>query len=154
MSGPTQVPGPRPSLAVYGTFTRCGGTFQNTSTEVQDGLCLVLQPHPDESGWFRLIRVRSPLLTESRFLSFPRGTEMFQFPRLAAYAYGFSGRSFRDPGLNARLTAPPGLSQSSAPFIACWRQDIPHTPLVAWPHGSRPPTTHVPGVQARRLNEG
>src|SRR4029453_13797488 len=33
--------------------------------------------------WFGLIRVRSPLLTESRFLSFPPGTEMFQFPGLA-----------------------------------------------------------------------
>jgi hypothetical protein len=36
------------------------------------------------------------------------------------------------------LTAPPGLSQSSTPFVASWRQDIPHTPLVAWPHWSRP----------------
>ena len=94
----------------------------------------VLQPHSDESEWFRLIRVRSPLLTESRFLSFPRGTEMFQFPRLAPATYGFSGRSFGDPGLNARLTAPPGISPSSAPFIACWRLDIPHLPLVTWPH--------------------
>jgi hypothetical protein len=32
---------------------------------------------------FRLIRFRSPLLTESIFLSFPPGTEMFQFPGLA-----------------------------------------------------------------------
>eukprot|EP00541_Cyclophora_tenuis_P013295 CAMPEP_0116576758 /NCGR_PEP_ID=MMETSP0397-20121206/20719_1 /TAXON_ID=216820 /ORGANISM="Cyclophora tenuis, Strain ECT3854" /LENGTH=38 /DNA_ID= /DNA_START= /DNA_END= /DNA_ORIENTATION= len=35
---------------------------------------------------------------------------------------------FRDPGINARLTAPPGFSQPSTPFIAFWRQDIPHTP--------------------------
>ncbi len=49
----------------------------------------VLQPRPDESGRFGLIRVRSPLLTESRLLSFPPGTEMFQFPGLAAVAYGF-----------------------------------------------------------------
>ena len=94
----------------------------------------VLQPHPDESGWFGLIRVRSPLLTESRLLSFPPGTEMFQFPGFAPCTYGFSARLIRDPGLNARLTAPPGLSQSSTPFIASWRQDIPHMPLVAWPH--------------------
>src|SRR5439155_16016956 len=94
---------------------------------------LVLQPRPDESGRFGLGPVRSPLLGPSRLLSFPRGTEMFQFPPLAPAAYGFSGGSFRDPGLNARLTAPPGLSQSSTPFIACRRQDIPHTPLVAWP---------------------
>ena len=33
---------------------------------------------------FRLIPFRSPLLRESRLLSFPRGTEMFQFPRLAS----------------------------------------------------------------------
>src|SRR5205807_8114250 len=91
------------------------------------------QPHPDESGWFRLIRVRSPLLTESRFLSLPGGNEMFQFPPFAMHTYGFSVHQFGNPGLNARLTAPPGLSQSSTPFIACWRLDIPHTPLVAWP---------------------
>ena len=93
----------------------------------------VLQPHPDESKWFRLIRVRSPLLTESRFLSFPPGTEMFQFPGFAAYTYGFSVCRFGYSGINARLTASPDLSQSSAPFIAFWRPDIPHTPLVAWP---------------------
>ena len=30
-----------------------------------------------------LVRVRSPLLTESRLMSFPPGTEMFQFPGFA-----------------------------------------------------------------------
>ena len=30
-----------------------------------------------------LVRVRSPLLTESRLMSFPLGTEMFHFPRFA-----------------------------------------------------------------------
>src|SRR5438132_6036282 len=94
---------------------------------------LVLQPRPDESRRFGLWPVRSPLLRPSRLLSFPRGTEMFQFPPFAPAAYGLGGWSFGNPGLNARLTAPPGLSQSSTPFIACRRQDIPHTPLVAWP---------------------
>ena len=32
--------------------------------------------------WFGLIPFRSPLLRESRFLSFPRATKMFQFARL------------------------------------------------------------------------
>ena len=32
---------------------------------------------------FRLVRLRSPLLTESRLISFPPGTEMFQFPGFA-----------------------------------------------------------------------
>jgi hypothetical protein len=134
VSGPTQVPNHNRSPVAYGTFTLFGRTFQNTSAKVLGCLRLVLQPHSDESEWFRLIRVRSPLLTESRFLSLPRGTEMFQFPRFAPHTYGFSVRSFGDPGLNARLTAPPGLSQSSTPFFAFWRQDIPHMPLVAWPH--------------------
>ena len=39
-----------------------------------------------------LVRVRSPLLTESRLMSFPPGTEMFQFPGFASPAYGFSWR--------------------------------------------------------------
>jgi len=30
-----------------------------------------------------LVRVRSPLLAESRLISFPPGTEMFQFPGFA-----------------------------------------------------------------------
>ena len=37
-----------------------------------------------------LIRFRSPLLTESLLLSFPPGTEMFQFPGFASRTYAFS----------------------------------------------------------------
>ena len=40
--------------------------------------------------WFRLLRVRSPLLTESMFLSFPPGTEMFQFPGFPSIRYGLA----------------------------------------------------------------
>ena len=36
-----------------------------------------------------LVRVRSPLLTESRLMSFPPGTEMFQFPGFASHSYEF-----------------------------------------------------------------
>ena len=36
-----------------------------------------------------LVRVRSPLLTESRLMSFPPGTEMFQFPGFASLSYVF-----------------------------------------------------------------
>ena len=35
---------------------------------------------------FGLFPVRSPLLGESRLISFPLGTEMFQFPRLPLLA--------------------------------------------------------------------
>ncbi len=39
-----------------------------------------------------LLPVRSPLLGESRLISFPRGTEMFQFPRFASFDYEFIKR--------------------------------------------------------------
>ena len=37
-----------------------------------------------------LVRVRSPLLTESRLMSFPPVTEMFQFTGFASPTYEFS----------------------------------------------------------------
>ena len=39
-----------------------------------------------------LLRFRSPLLSESRLMSFPRATEMFQFTRFASHTYVFSVR--------------------------------------------------------------
>ena len=42
---------------------------------------------------FSLFRFRSPLLAESRLLSFPPGTEMFQFPGFASISYVFRYRS-------------------------------------------------------------
>ena len=48
---------------------------------------------PDAFGYVRtatgLVRVRSPLLTESRLISFPLATEMFQFARFASAPYVF-----------------------------------------------------------------
>ena len=90
----TQVPDGRATPFAYGTITRCGRPFQVVRLDVTlvTPMRPVLQPHGDESPWFRLVRVRSPLLTESRFLSLPPGTEMFQFPGLAPHAYGFSVR--------------------------------------------------------------
>ena len=41
---------------------------------------------------FGLFPVRSPLLGESRLLSSPAGTKMFQFPAFASATYGFSCR--------------------------------------------------------------
>ena len=38
----------------------------------------------------RLVRFRSPLLSESRLMSFPRATEMFQFARFAFSSYLFT----------------------------------------------------------------
>ena len=84
VSGPTQVPDRACWPLAYRTVTVWGGPFQGASARLLAQLRRVLQPCPGMPGQFGLVRVRSPLLTESRFLSFPRGTEMFQFPRLAA----------------------------------------------------------------------
>ena len=92
VSGPTQELDGRLLSDAYGTITLYGRTFQNASAGKKFGNSHmpVLQPLPDESRRFRLIRVRSPLLTESLLLSFPPGTEMFQFPGSAPCTYGFS----------------------------------------------------------------
>src|SRR5690625_2021691 len=56
---------------------------------------------------FRLFPVRSPLLRESRLISFPRGTEMFHFPRFPSPPYGFRWR--------CRDITPGGLPHSEIP---------------------------------------
>ena len=105
----------------------------SSSRQICNSICEPHNPAGQADG-LGYIPFRSPLLGKSLLLSLPMGTEMFQFPTFAPYAYVFSIRSFRDPGINARLTTSPGLSQPSTPFIAFWRQDIPHTPLCIWPH--------------------
>ena len=59
---------------------------------------------------FGLFPFRSPLLGESRLLSLPTGTEMFQFPALASCPYGFRAGS---AGINRR-----GLPHSGIPGLA------------------------------------
>jgi hypothetical protein len=89
---------------------------------------------------FGLIRVRSPLLTESQLISFPAGTEMCQFPAFALtglciqpamtqISLGLVSQ-FGNPGINGCLTPAPGLSQFATSFIASRHLDIHHTPLV------------------------
>ena len=79
-----------------------------------------------------LLRVRSPLLAESLLMSFPPGTEMFQFPGFASAHYGFMYRypcgwvaPFGYPRINAcsrlpmafrsvpRPSSPPGAKAST-----------------------------------------
>ena len=62
-----------------------------TDTALQD-YHLLWSFFPERSRSSCLIRFRSPLLTESRLLSFPPVTEMFQFTGFAPYAYAFSIR--------------------------------------------------------------
>lgn len=77
-----------------------------------------LQPRRGKPPRFGLFPFRSPLLGKSIFLSTPAVTKMFQFTAFATHAYVFSVRQFRDPGIDARLSTPPGFSQTSTPFYA------------------------------------
>src|SRR6202008_198905 len=84
-----------------------------------------------------LLRFRSPLLSESRLMSFPRDTEMFQFTRVASHTYVFSMRwpygrvfPFGNLRIKANLPAPRSLSQPITSFVACNRQGIHHMHLV------------------------
>ena len=96
---------------------------------------------------FRLIPVRSPLLRESRLLSLPRPTEMYQFERFPPQALWIQtwvtghdpGRvsPFGHPRISALLAAPRGFSQPHASFIGSWRQGIHRGPFVTWPRCSR-----------------
>ena len=67
-----------------------------------------------------LFRFRSPLLAESRLMSFPPGTEMFQFPRFASFTYVFSERYPIRGGLPHSDTPGSKLARSSPRiFAAC-----------------------------------
>ena len=75
-------------------------------------------------------------------LSFPQGTEMFQFPWFPLPALcvqtgvtphdGCRVSPFGHPRINARSTAPRGFSQSPTSFIGSRRQGIHRWLFVAW----------------------
>jgi hypothetical protein len=89
---------------------------------------------------FRLFPVRSPLLGESRLLSLPRPTEMFQFGRFPPQALCVqTWVTGHDPGrvspfghlrIKASLAAPRSISLPRASFIGSWRQGIHRKPFV------------------------
>ncbi len=91
---------------------------------------------------FRLFPFRSPLLRESLLLSFPRGTEMFQFPRSPPLALCVQARvtphdgcrvsPFGHPRIEAWSAAPRGFSQPPTSFIGVRCQGIHRWLFVAW----------------------
>ena len=141
---------------MYGALTHCGAPFQNASTTHQ--LCnsvkdlVPLLSGPTTPNWqrhqalpparFRLFPFRSPLLRESLLLSFPRGTEMFQFPRFPLPALcvqtgvtphdGCRVSPFGHPRIKAWSAAPRGFSQPPTSFIGSRRQGIHRWLFVAW----------------------
>ena len=71
---------------VYAAITLYGAVSQRASTNDWIGNSTIAGPTtptgPRSIG-FGLMRFRSPLLSQSRFLSFPSGTEMVHFPEFA-----------------------------------------------------------------------
>ena len=87
------------------------------------------QPRPNQrSGRFGLFPVRSPLLRESRLLSFPRATEMFHFARFASEPYyppcgrssGADDSASAEPGCPIRRSRDLGLLDGSPGLIAAF----------------------------------
>ena len=79
----------RPDFPVLFSYSlRSRGVSATTPGSPATPYAQRLQPSPCIR--FGLFPFRSPLLGESRLLSFPRGTKMFQFPRFAPLAYVFS----------------------------------------------------------------
>ena len=86
----------------------------------------------------RLFPFRSPLLWESRLISFPPGTKMFQFSGFASAdlciqsGMTLAGRvsPFGHLRVKACLPARRNFSQTATSFIACDRQGIHHMHLV------------------------
>ena len=73
-------------IFAYAAITLYGAPSQRASTNDWIGNSTVAGPTtptgPKSIG-FGLMRFRSPLLSQSRFLSFPSGTEMVHFPEFA-----------------------------------------------------------------------
>ena len=115
----------------YKAVTFFGQTFQSVLL-----LCFLPYRSPTtpimpKHNRFGLVRVRSPLLTESLLFSFPPGTQMFQFPGLAWYntislLMGYPIRKSTDQ----RLFAPPrSFSQLITSFFALQSLGILRMPL-------------------------
>ena len=155
--GHTRLPRP----FAYRAVTCCGAAFQRLRLKrcipagCRSRPCMPYNPLcPTPAGLagirFRLFPVRSPLLRESRLMSFPRGTEMFQFPRFPSIPYGFRHRyhPITDGGLPHSETCG-SMSACDSPqhFGACpvlLRPLAPRHPpcalasltcLQAFPHG-------------------
>ena len=133
MSRGTRVPTRSLSSFAYRTVTFSGEPFR--TLRLNDRFVTPYerapQPRMTEVTRFGLFRVRSPLLTESRLISLPRGTEMVHFPRFASSSlciqlvitgHDSSGVApFRNPRIKACLPLPEAyrcLPRLSSPLCA------------------------------------
>ena len=120
---------------------------------------LVLQPLSSNARMlalerFGLVPVRSPLLGESRLISFPTGTEMVQFPAFALWRSGMTRTGFPHSdipvstlacqldGAYRRLLRPSSPPDAKASTVCPSQLDpILNRFSVPTPHGAGPSTT-------------
>ena len=123
----------------YGAITLFCQTFQNVLLECISPYQLSRNPKV-QVPWFRLIRVRSPLLAESRLISTPPVTEMFHFAgyrsihlwiQYIVTRLSWLGFPIRKSPGQSQFAATRSLSQLVTSFIACQCQGIHHVPLAA-----------------------
>ena len=124
----------------YRAFTFYGGTFQNLLLERTSPYCVSHNPR-SQATWFGLIRVRSPLLAESRLISTPSGTEMFHFPeyrpvylwiQYTVTTFWWLGFPIRKSPVQSLFAANRSLSQLVTSFIASESQGIRRAPLITF----------------------
>ncbi len=127
---PTQVPSGRRSAFVYGAVTLFGLPFQYSSTSRPFSDSHVEGPTTPrrKPPRFGLFPVRSPLLRESRFLSFPPATKMFQFAGFAATRLWIQRGLIRESPDQRSFDSFPGLF---AVFHALHRLLMPRHPPCA-----------------------
>jgi hypothetical protein len=145
----------RPCDFAYGTVALCGARFHTLRlshdfvTPAGPTTIRTRRPTtPDAQrvvafrrAGFGLFPFRSPLLRESQLISFPRGTEMFHFPRLSSPRLCVQRRitshyrrwvsPFGHPRVTGHSAPHRGLSQPFTPFIDSWCQGIHHVPLLS-----------------------
>ena len=149
VSGGTQEPVGSPCGFAYGALTLSRRPSQ--AVPLPRGFVTArrpaLQPRRGRSARrFGLFPVRSPLLGESRLISLPLGTEMFQFPRLPpprlCVRRGVPGlwsrrvRPFGDPRVWRACAPNRGLSQLVTSFVGFLCQGIHRVRLpssLRWP---------------------
>ena len=128
----------------YGAVTRCGPPFQTVPVLMRRATGLV--------------RVRSPLLTESRLMSFPPATEMFQFAGFAS-TYDSGPIPSRGGLPHSEIFGSPGAPPSPKLFAGCHvlhRLSVPRHPpdaLLSLENLSIPMRQHTMSENRCRMSD-
>jgi hypothetical protein len=111
-------------------------------------------PNRMVSCWW-LVRVRSPLLTESRLISVPPGTEMFQFPGFAPDPMDLGQDTLAGGFPHSEISGSMLVASSPELFAGCHvfhRLWSPRHPPYALGHLTRNPKPWGESLSLRRLS--